>query len=126
MINGLDRLRHHAVVGGDHQHRDIGRLRAAGAHGGEGRVAGCIDEGDLLSVLFDLVGADVLGDAASLARHHVGVANGIEQRGLAVVDVAHDGDHGRTRLEILGPVFAVEQTFLDICFGNAAHGVPEF
>ena len=44
----LDRLRHDAVVGGDHQHHDVGDLRAARAHGGEGRVAGRVDEGDRL------------------------------------------------------------------------------
>ena len=48
-----------------------------------------------------LVGADVLGDAAGLAPGHVGFADGVEQRGLAVVDVAHDGDHGRALHEIL-------------------------
>ena len=43
-----------------------------------------------------LVGADVLGDAAGFARGHVGFANGIEERGLAVIDMAHDRDHGGT------------------------------
>ena len=43
----------------------------------------------------DLVGADVLGDAAGLAGDHVGVADAVEQLGLAVVDVAHDGDDRR-------------------------------
>ena len=33
-------LRHDAVVRGDDEHGDIRHLRAAGAHGGEGRVAG--------------------------------------------------------------------------------------
>ena len=42
-----------------------------------------------------LVGADVLGDAAGLARHHVGVPDRVEQLGLAVVDVTHDGDDRR-------------------------------
>ena len=42
--------------------------------------------------MVDLVGADVLGDAASFARGHIGLADRVEQRGLAVVDVTHDGD----------------------------------
>ena len=49
-----------------------------------------------------LVGADVLGDAAGLARGDVGLADGVEQRGLAVVDVAHDGDDRRARHQVLG------------------------
>ena len=44
------------------------------------------------AVLLDLVGTDVLGDATGLARDDVGVADAVEQLGLAVVDVAHDGD----------------------------------
>jgi hypothetical protein len=67
VVDRLDRLRHHAVVGRDHQNGDVGRLRATGAHCGEGGVAGRVDEGDLLTVLLDLIGADVLGDAARFA-----------------------------------------------------------
>ena len=43
----LLRLRHDAVVRGDDQHRDVGHLRAAGAHGREGLVAGRVEEGQL-------------------------------------------------------------------------------
>ena len=92
VVDRLDRLRHHAVVGGDHEHDDVGRLGAAGAHLRERGVARGVEERDLLAALLDLVGADVLGDAAGLAGDHVGVADLVEQRGLAVVDVAHDGD----------------------------------
>jgi hypothetical protein len=44
-----------------------------------------------------LVGADVLRNSARLARRHVGLADRVEQRSLAVIDVAHHGDHRRTR-----------------------------
>ena len=64
----LARLRHHAVVGGDDQHGDVGHLGAAGAHGREGLVARRVEEGDLAAVDVGLVGADVLGDAAGLGR----------------------------------------------------------
>ena len=37
-----------------------------------------------------LIGADMLGDAAGLAGHHTGLADGIQQAGLAMVDMAHD------------------------------------
>ena len=92
-------LRLHAVVGGDHEHDQVGGLRAAGPHGGERLVARGVDERDLALLAVhlggDLVGADVLGDAARLAGHHVGVPDRVEQLGLAVVDVTHDGDHRR-------------------------------
>ena len=95
-------LRHDAVVGRHHQHHDVGDLGAAGAHAGEGFVAGRIDEDDLAAVHLHVIRADVLGDAAGLARRHVGFADGVEQRGLAVIHVAHDGDHGRALLQVLG------------------------
>lgn len=63
-----------------------------------------VDEGD--ATLFvvhlggDLVGTDVLGDATGLARDDVRLADGIEEAGLTVVDVTHDGDDRRTRHEV--------------------------
>ena len=43
----------------------------------------------------------MLGDAAGLARDHVGVADGVEEPGLAMVDVTHDRDDRRRETEIL-------------------------
>ena len=37
----------------------------------------------------------MLGDAARFARRDLGPTDGVEQGGLAVVDVAHDGDDRR-------------------------------
>ena len=51
-----------------------------------------------------------LGDAAGFARRHLAGADGVEQGGLAVVDVAHDGDHGRAP-ELLADRFG---TFLGV------------
>ena len=100
MVDGFHGLGHDAVVGRHDQHGDVGRLRAAGAHGGEGLVAGRIQEGDLTSVHIDGVRADMLGDAAGFARGHMRLADVVQQRGLAVVDVAHDGDDGRAGLQV--------------------------
>ena len=100
MLDGLHGLRHDAVVGRHHQHHDVGGLGAARAHGGEGRVAGRVQEGDDALARLHLVGADVLGDAAGLPGRHLGAADVIEERGLAVIDVAHDRDHRRARLEV--------------------------
>ena len=108
VVDGLDRLRHDAVVGGNDQHDDVGDLGAAGAHLGERGVTGGVDEGDLAAVALDHVGADVLGDATGLAGDDVGVADAVEQRGLAVVDVTHHGDHwSARRLQRLVVVVAV-------------------
>ena len=100
VVERLDRLRHDAVVGRDHQDHDVGGLRTTGTHGGERLVTRGVDEGDpaLVAVVLgrDLVGADVLGDAAGLLGDDVGVADRVEQLGLAVVDVTHDGHDRRT------------------------------
>ena len=97
----LLRLRLDAVVGRDDEHRDVGHVRAAGAHGGEGLVARRVEERDLAAVVLGLVRADVLGDSAGLGLDDGGLADRVEQRRLAVVDVAHDRDHRRPRDEIL-------------------------
>eukprot|EP01041_Mallomonas_annulata_P031546 gene31545-53864_t len=40
VLDGLDRLRHHGVIGGNHQHNDIRALSPARTRRGKGRVAG--------------------------------------------------------------------------------------
>ena len=89
MVDGLDRLRHDIVVGGDDDDCKVGHFRSTGTHGGEGLVAGGVEEGDSPSVgELDVVGSDMLGDAACLSRYDVGFTDIVEQRGLAMVDVA--------------------------------------
>ena len=101
VVDRLLGLRLDAVVGGHHDHGEVGHPRPAGAHRREGLVAGRVEEGDRLAAVVDLVGADVLGDAPGLAGGDLGLADRVEQRGLAVVDVAHDRHHRRAIDEIL-------------------------
>ena len=102
MIDRLARLRHDAVVGRDHQHDDVGDPRAARAHHRERLVTGRVEEHHVAVVHLHRVGADVLRDAAGLALGDAGRADRVEQRCLAVIDVAHDRDHGRARDAVLG------------------------
>ena len=126
MADRLDGLLHDAVIGGDDQHDDIGDIGAARAHRGKGLMAGRIDKGDLLAApQADAVGADMLRDAAGFAAGDIGLAQRVEQRGLAVVDMAHDGDHRRARLERLGQVLLAAQPDLDIGLGDAPQAVSE-
>jgi hypothetical protein len=97
VLDGLDGLRHGTFFGGHYDDHDVGHLGAACAHGGESLVAGRIQEHDVAGRRVDLVSADVLGDAAGLARGDVGLADGIEQRCLAVIDVPHHRDDRRAR-----------------------------
>src|SRR5699024_2912357 len=105
VVERLDGLGHHAVIGRDHQDRDVGDVGTTGTHGGERLVTRGVDEGQravLVLVLdLDLIGTDVLGDAAGLACTDGRLADGVQQTGLAVVDVAHDGDDRRPRGAVL-------------------------
>ena len=100
MRDRLDRLRLHAVVRRDDEHGHVRDLRAARSHRGEGLVPWRVQEGHLAAVVLDLVGADVLGDAAGLTRGDVRRADRVQKARLAVVDVAEDGDDRRALLQL--------------------------
>ncbi len=104
VINRLLRLRHDAVVGRDHEHDNIGDLRAPRAHPGERFVARSIHEHDAAAVHRNLRRTDVLRDSAGLARRDFGLANRVQQARLAVVHVPHHGHNRRTRLVVFGLV----------------------
>ena len=96
----LDRLlglRHHAVISGNDKDDDVGGLGASGTHRREGGVTRGVEERNHAVVGLHVIRTDVLRDTAGLARGHPGAADIVEQRRLAVVDMAHDGDDRRTR-----------------------------
>jgi len=127
MMNRLDRLRHHAVIGSHNQNNNICDLGAARAHGGERRMAGRIDESNLGSRWRgDLIGADMLGDATGFARCHLGRSDSVEQRSLAVVDVAHHGDDRCTRHKLSRIVRDIKQPFFHIGLSHATDAVAHF
>ena len=95
-------LRHHAVVGRDHEDDDVGDLGAAGAHSSKRLVARRIQEGDLLVVDRYLVRTGALSNAARLAGGHIRMADAVEQRRLAMVDMTKDCHHGRPLDHVLG------------------------
>ena len=102
MVDRLDGLRHHIVIGRNDDDRHVGHFRSASTHGRESLVARRIEERDTPPVVeLHAVSADMLRDSAGLSGDHVGVAYIVEQRGLAVVDVSHHGHHRRTRHEVL-------------------------
>ena len=109
VVDRLERLGHHAVVGGDDDDRDVGDPGAAGAHRRERLVAGRVEEDDPPAVLRgDLARPDVLGDPAALAGRDLGRPDRVEQARLAVVDVAHDGHDRGPGLEERRLVLLVE------------------
>ena len=66
MVDGLHRLRHDAVVGGHDQDDDVRRLGTPSPHGRERFVTRRVEEGDLAVRRRDLIGPDVLRNAAEL------------------------------------------------------------
>ena len=107
MVDGLDRLRHDAVVGRHDDDRNVRYGGTAGTHGREGFVARRIEERDLLAVELDAVRTDMLRDTSGLAFDDVGFADVVQQGGLTVVDVSHDRDDRGARHEIFLLVFAL-------------------
>ena len=98
MVDGLDGLGHNAVVSGHHQNGNISHVGTAGTHAGEGFVAGGIQEGDGGIAHLYLISADGLRDAACLACGNIGFADGIQNRGFAVVNMPHHNHNGVARL----------------------------
>ena len=61
-------------------------------HGGESGVTGGIEKRYFRFVVIEAVSPDVLGDPARFPRRHPGLADGIHQRRLPVIDMAHERD----------------------------------
>jgi len=78
VVDGLDRLRHDAVVRRDDQDGDVGDRRAAGAHRRERLVSRRVEEDDALALVVHHGGADVLRDAARLVLGDVRVTDRVE------------------------------------------------
>ena len=55
----------------------------------------------------------MLRDAAGLAGGDIGLAQGVQQRGFAVIDMAHDGDDRRARLQLFVGIGIASKTNLN-------------
>ena len=105
VVYRFDRLRHHAVVGGDNQHDNVGNLRSARPHHRKGFVTGRIQKGNTSLRRFDHICADVLGNAAEFGRNNVRTADCVEGFCLSVVDVSHNRNNRRPGSHIGFAVF---------------------
>ena len=127
MVGGFAGLLLDPVVSGNDKNDDIGRIRPPRAQGGEGGVAGGVDETDVAPAAEgDEGGADVLGDPAGLLGRMVALADGVQNRGLAVVDMAHDGDDRRARGEVRFFVGRPAEPLFHIALADPAHAVAVF
>ena len=80
MVDSLDGLGHHVVVGCHDDDGEVGYLGSAGTHGGEGFMTRGVEECDVATIVeLDVVSTDMLGDTSSLAGNNVGIADVVEQ-----------------------------------------------
>jgi len=93
MVYRLPGLGHDPVVRRHHEDDDIGNLGSASPHGGERLVTRSVEEGNLASIELHVIGTDVLGNPSSFTGNDVSLADGVQKRGFAVIDVPHDGNH---------------------------------
>ena len=70
VVDRLDGLRLHLVIGGNNQHHEVRGLCAPCPHFRERLVAGRVEEGDFVGFGLNVVGTDVLGDAPGFSIHH--------------------------------------------------------
>ena len=100
MVQGLNGLRHDAIVSCNNQDCDVGYLSTTSTHRREGFVTWGVNEGDqaigTFVVRVNLVGTNVLGNTTRFSGNDVCFADCIQQTCLTVVDVTHHGDHRRT------------------------------
>ena len=90
VVDRLDGLRHHAVISRDDEDHDVRGPGSPGAHRGERLVTGGVEEDDGAVVHFDPISTDVLGDPPGLSFGDLGLADGVQERRLSMIDVAHD------------------------------------
>ena len=79
MVESFDGLWHNTVIGSHHQNCNVGDLSSTSTHSGESLVTRGINECHrsvhTLVLSMHLISTDVLGDAAGLTGHHVGVSD---------------------------------------------------
>ena len=113
MVNRLNGLGHHAVIGSHNKNRDIRGFRAAHTHGGKCLVPRCIQERYLPIPHLDAVGTDILRNSSRLAVGHMRIADVVQKRCFTMIDMTHDADDRGTRNEILLFLFVFLQKLGD-------------
>ena len=90
VVDSLDSLRHHAVIGCNDNNSHIGNLCTTSTHSGKCLVTRGVKEGNLLTIQLNRVSTDVLSDTSSLACDNIGLTDIVEQRSLTVIDMTHN------------------------------------
>ena len=95
MSDGLLCLRHDVVISSYNDNGNIRYLSTTGTHSGKGLVTRRIQEGHMASVWqCHVIGTDVLRNTTGLTGNNIGLTDIVQQRGLTVVNMTHDGNNG--------------------------------
>ena len=84
-----------------------------------------VEEGQKIAILLNLIGADMLGNAAGFTGDHPRITDRIQKRGFPVINMAHNRDDWRTRLEIFRTINHLVNHILNIRIRNAHNFVTK-
>jgi hypothetical protein len=93
-------LWHEAVIRCHNEDSNISCPGSAGTHVAESSVTGGVDKSDQMVLVLDLIGTDMLGNAAGFTRDNIGFSNGIKKGRFAMVNVPEDTDNRRTLFQL--------------------------
>ena len=97
MVDGLDCLRHYAVVRSNNDDRNVRHLGTTGTHRRKGLMTRGIKECDSLSIRkLHIIRTDVLGDTTGLTCDDISLTDIVEKRCLTMVNVTHHSDYRRS------------------------------
>ena len=105
MVNRFNCLGHNAVVRRYDQNGNVCALCASGTHGSKRLMARRIQEGNLLAACIYSISANMLSDTACFTGRYMSLADGIQQGGFAMIDMAHNRNNRRTYDLLLRIIF---------------------
>ena len=101
MIDSFDGLRHNTIIGCNNEDNNIGDLCTPSPKRSKCLMAGRIEKCNVLPLQGDFIRSYMLCDAACFSFSYFCLPYSIKQRGLTVVDMAHNGNHRRPEDEVL-------------------------
>ena len=116
MTDRLYGLGFYAVIGSDHQDRNIGRAGAAHTHGSKRFMAWRIQKCNFPVSDRYHISAYMLGNASGFFICHMGIADRVQKRSFTMVYMTHNTNYRRSGYQCLFCIFLVFQHLADYVF----------
>ena len=126
MVDRFNCLGHNAVVCCYDQNGNVCTLCASGTHGCKRLMARRIQKCDLLTTCIYGISADMLGDATCFTGRYMSLADGVQQGGFAMIDMAHNRNNRRTYNLLLRIIFNLRNLGWIFFRRQRLHIDPEF